>query len=88
LENSKIEWTDHTFNPWIGCTKVSALCEHCYAETMMDKRYKRVRWGPSGTRSRTGAENWRKPIRWNREAEAEGVRRRVFCASRAVSKST
>ena len=46
MENSKIEWTDHTFNPWIGCTKVNALCEHCYAETMMDKRYKRVQWGP------------------------------------------
>jgi protein gp37 len=31
-ENSKIEWTDHTFNPWLGCTKVSPACDHCYAE--------------------------------------------------------
>lgn len=31
-ENSKIEWTDHTFNPWYGCTKVSPGCDHCYAE--------------------------------------------------------
>jgi protein gp37 len=38
-ENSKIEWTDHTFNPWIGCTKVHAGCQHCYAETLMDHRY-------------------------------------------------
>ena len=30
--NSSIEWTDHTFNPWWGCVKVSAGCEHCYAE--------------------------------------------------------
>lgn len=30
-ENSKIEWTDHTFNPWIGCTKVSPGCKNCYA---------------------------------------------------------
>lgn len=29
-ENSGIEWTHHTFNPWIGCTKVSAACDHCY----------------------------------------------------------
>jgi hypothetical protein len=29
-ENSKIEWTTHTFNPWIGCTKVAAGCTHCY----------------------------------------------------------
>jgi hypothetical protein len=35
-ENSKIEWTDHTFNPWIGCTKVSPACDNCYAEAMMD----------------------------------------------------
>ena len=26
-ENSKIEWTDHTFNPWIGCTKISRACD-------------------------------------------------------------
>lgn len=83
MENSKIEWTDHTFNPWIGCTKVTALCQHCYAETLMATRYKRVQWGPQGTRSRTGHANWRKPITWNREAEQSKVRRRVFCASLA-----
>ena len=83
VENSKIEWTDHTFNPWIGCTKVNALCEHCYAETMMDKRYGRVKWGPAGTRSRTSTANWRKPISWNREATSANARRRVFCASLA-----
>ena len=37
-ENSKIEWCDHTFNPWIGCQKVSPGCDHCYAEAMMDLR--------------------------------------------------
>lgn len=30
--NTKIEWADHTFNPWVGCTKVSPACDHCYAE--------------------------------------------------------
>ena len=30
-ENTKIEWCDHTFNPWIGCTKVSPACDNCYA---------------------------------------------------------
>ena len=28
--DSKIEWTDHTWNPWMGCTKVSEGCRHCY----------------------------------------------------------
>ncbi|MEO1399656.1 MAG: DUF5131 family protein [Cyanobacteria bacterium J06635_1] len=82
-ENSKIQWTDHTFNPWIGCTKVSLGCLHCYAEEMMDKRYHRVQWGDNGTRSRTSPENWKKPLQWNRRAEKEGRRHRVFCASLA-----
>jgi protein gp37 len=61
-ENSAIEWTDHTFNPWIGCTKVSDGCKHCYAETLMDHRYGKVQWGPQGERKRTSDANWRKPI--------------------------
>ena len=69
-ENSKIEWSDHTFNPWIGCQKVSPGCDHCYAEAMMDHRYGKVEWGPHGERKRTSAENWKKPVKWNVEAAA------------------
>ncbi|KWC56520.1 phage Gp37/Gp68 family protein [Burkholderia ubonensis] len=86
-ENSMIEWTDHTFSPWIGCTKVSPGCDHCYAEHLMDTRMHKVVWGPHGERVRTSAANWRKPIRWNaRHAEffaAHGRCQRVFCASLA-----
>jgi protein gp37 len=82
-ENSKIEWTDHTFNPWIGCQKVSPGCDRCYAEAMMDHRYGRVKWGPHGERVRTSEANWRKPFQWNKQAKAEGRRYRVFCASLA-----
>jgi protein gp37 len=81
--NSKIEWTDHTFNPWIGCTKVHAGCANCYAERDMDKWLGKAKWGPAGTRVKTSAENWRKPLVWNRKAKAAGERRRVFCASLA-----
>jgi len=80
-ENSKIEWCDHTFNPWVGCSKVSTGCKNCYAENMMDKRFGRVQWGVSGTRSRTSAANWEKPLSWNRKAKEEGTRPRVFCGS-------
>lgn len=83
MENSKIEWTDHTFNPWIGCTKVSPGCDGCYAENLMDKRYGRVEWGAGNDRSRTSPANWRKPVQWNREAQKAGVRPFVFCASLA-----
>lgn len=82
-KNSKIEWTDHTFNPWIGCAKISDGCKNCYAEAMMDKRYGKVKWGVQGKRIRTSAANWKKPLEWNRQAEHEGRRYRVFCASLA-----
>ena len=81
-ERTEISWTDHTFNPWIGCTRVSEGCRHCYAETLVT-RYGWTKWGPGETRKRTSAANWRKPLSWNRAAEKAGVRRRVFCASLA-----
>lgn len=44
MENTKIEWATHTFNPYEGCQKVSAGCTNCYAETRAN-RYKSSRWG-------------------------------------------
>lgn len=81
-ENSKIEWTDHTFNPWIGCQKVSPGCDHCYAESL-SKRYGWVEWGPHGERKRTSAANWKKPRQWAKAARGAERRPRVFCASLA-----
>lgn len=83
MQETKIEWADHTFNPWVGCTKVSAGCQNCYAEALMDHRFGRVEWGPKGERKRTSDANWRLPLKWNRQAEREGRRYRVFCASLA-----
>jgi protein gp37 len=80
-ENTKIEWADHTFNPWMGCTKVSPACDNCYAAEMMDSRYGRVRWGAGEPRVRT--KDWSKPRKWNRDAEKSGTRPFVFCASLA-----
>lgn len=80
---TKIEWTDFTFNPWIGCTKVSAGCKNCYAEADMDKRRGRAKWGDAGTRSTTSPSYWRQPFKWNQQTKVEGERRRVFCASLA-----
>ena len=82
-ENSKIEWTDHTFNPWIGCTKVSPACDGCYAENLMSHRMGRVHWGAGEDRQRTSEANWRKPLAWDRAAAASGTRPFVFCASLA-----
>ena len=77
---TEIAWTDSTFNPVIGCSKVSAGCDHCYAETMSN-RYGWVEWGPHGERRVTSDANWRKPLRWNEQAEITNAPHRVFCAS-------
>lgn len=86
-ENSAIEWTDHTFNPWIGCQHVGPGCDHCYAEQQTPARVARAHgtelWGAHAQRQRTSPANWRKPLAWNREAAESGQRKRVFCASMA-----
>lgn len=84
MKNSAIEWTDHTFNPWRGCTKVSPACDHCYAATM-SKRNPAVLgiWGDDGTRVVASEDQWSQPPKWNKAAKVLGVRKRVFCASLA-----
>ena len=80
--STAIKWTDSTFNPWWGCTNVSPGCDHCYAETFAKRTGHEV-WGKGGARRFFGDKHWAEPLKWNRQAEAEGVRRRVFCASMA-----
>jgi protein gp37 len=81
-KDSRIEWTHHTFNPWWGCVKVSPACAHCYAETWAHRLGMGL-WGRSAERRFPGADYWRQPIRWNKDALRAGERRRVFCASMA-----
>jgi protein gp37 len=88
MENSKIEWTDHTFNPWIGCQHVSPGCDHCYAETQNAfRKWNGGTWGPHAPRKRTSVAYWKNPIKWNAEARTfrreHDHRPRVFCASLA-----
>ncbi len=44
-DRTGIEWTDTTWNPVTGCTKVSAGCDHCYAEALARKRLRRIYLG-------------------------------------------
>lgn len=64
---TNISWTDHTFNAWIGCSKVSPGCTHCYAAAQ-DKlrKWTPSGWGPGKPRRRTSLSNWREPLKWNR----------------------
>lgn len=86
-EKSGIEWTDSTWNPWIGCTRVSPGCDHCYAAVSTPARAMGIAWGPGEHRHRTAALNWRAPLVWERHHglffAKHGRRQRVFCASLA-----
>lgn len=58
-KTSTIEWTQATWNPWIGCHEVSPGCAHCYAKTLQ------TRWGHDfGTLRRTADASFYSPIRW------------------------
>lgn len=81
-ENSRIGWTDHTFNPWTGCLKVSKGCKHCYAEAWA-KRVGRDLFGALDKRTRTTKSIWAKPRTWNHAASLDRRPRKVFCASLA-----
>jgi protein gp37 len=81
-KNSSIEWTHHTFNPWWGCAKVSPGCEHCYAETWARRVGANI-WGAQQQRRFFTEKHWSEPLKWNADAEAERIHKRVFCASMA-----
>ena len=66
-DNSKIEWTDATWNPVRGCTKISPGCAHCYAETFAE-RFRGVPGHPFeyGFDLRLVPEKLGDPIRWSK----------------------
>lgn len=87
-ENSNIEWTDHTFNPWVGCARVSPGCTNCYAEhntyfVNIQRSQGHELWGKDAERRIASPAMWKKPHTWNRMAIQANKRARVFCASLA-----
>ena len=58
-EHTAIEWTDATWNPWIGCTKISPACQNCYAERDM-KRFGR----DFSKITRTSDKTFNSPLKW------------------------
>jgi protein gp37 len=76
---TKIQWAHHTMNFWVGCTEVSAACDHCYAKAWAKRAGRPELW--QGDRQRTSKHNWREPFKWNAAARKAGERRRVFVNS-------
>lgn len=65
--SSKIEWTDSTWNPVRGCTKISPGCKHCYAEAFAE-RFRGVKGHPyeQGFDLKLVPEKLEEPIRWKK----------------------
>lgn len=93
MAQTTIEWTHrrlpdggvvpgYTFNIVWGCQKVSEGCKHCYADTLAS-RYGYYLWGPFASRRVLSPAYWSHPLRWNQEAQAQGIARNVFCSSMA-----
>jgi protein gp37 len=83
-ETTKIQWTDSTFNPWRGCTKIASGCTNCYADTLAKRNPKTLGiWGPNGTRVLASSAMWKEPVKWNMEVASYDGQHRVFCASLA-----
>lgn len=79
-ENTKIEWADHTYNPWTGCMAVSPGCANCYAAAWAKRAGRDF---AERQRTKTAGD----PVKWNAQHAAffgeHGRRQRVFCASLA-----
>lgn len=78
-ENTNISWATHTWNPWVGCDKVSPACDHCYAEAWAKRAGSPELW--AGDRRRT--KTWGDPPRYNKAALASGRRDSIFACSLA-----
>lgn len=63
--STRIEWTDTTWNPVTGCDKVSAGCEHCYAETIAN-RFAGTAAFPNGFAVTLHPDRLAQPLRWRR----------------------
>src|SRR6185295_13619848 len=81
MTNTKAHWCTHTFNAWIGCTKVAPECVNCYAADRNGRRNGGMNWGPGSPREKTSSDYWKLPIEWNDRALKSGEPARVFCAS-------
>lgn len=83
---TKIEWADSTWSPWRGCEHAQLPdgtthpgCDHCYAEAMSVRNPNVLGvWGPDGFRAIGTDAYWNQAMRWQKQAAATGVRRRVF----------
>ena len=83
-QDTPIEWTHHTSNPWWGCTKVNQDCEHCYAWHFASVRLGLPIWGPGADRRFFDNKHWDEPRALTRASILNVARMGYFSGDRAV----
>jgi protein gp37 len=71
-----VNWADHSWTPWEGCTRRSEGCLHCYAERRDGRNLSGTgsHWGPGMKRKQMSQANWKQPPSWDRAAARNGTR--------------
>jgi protein gp37 len=69
MQNSNIEWTDHTWSPWLGCSKVSPGCKFCYITSTTPFRTRGIKHGDP--RQELSEDYWDQPLKWNKQMKCE-----------------
>jgi protein gp37 len=70
MADTKIEWTDKTWNPWWGCSKIAPECDHCYAATLASRGLHLAHFGVATNYDWTGKITrsldtvWHSPLKW------------------------
>ena len=82
-DKTGVGWTDHTYNQWWGCEKVSPACRICYAKDQADDYGRTGLWGPGSITHRRimAISTQEKPYVWNRHAIKTGIVEKVFTGS-------
>ena len=91
-ELTSISWTNHTFNAWWGCEKISPACNNCYAEAWSERvgytgkpgragNVLPILWGPHGQRRLFNERHWQEPLKWDKAAREANTQSLVFVNS-------
>lgn len=74
-KDTAVNWADHSWTPWEGCTKQSLGCRNCYAEVRDGRNLSGTgpHWGPGQPREEMAESNWRQPLSWESIAAKTGT---------------
>ncbi len=80
-QGTSVEYVEHSFSPWWGCSRTSPGCARCFAADNARRWGQGSLWHLHGPRRVVSENQWRQPLKWNRDAQREGRLARVLCGT-------